>query len=103
MELRRNFYSGNTRPVDFRKHALKKLLEGYIALEEEFNEALKKDLGHNEFMANFASHSLTKAEIKDLIDGVSSWVKPTSASTPMGKCSITKDLDWPHVRFSMNL
>lgn len=79
------------------------MLEGYIALEEQFSEALKIDLGHNEFMANFASHSLTKAEIKDLIDGVASWVKPTSASTPMGNCSVMKDLDSLRVRSSMNL
>lgn len=55
---------------------MKNLLEGYVALEGHFNEALKKDLGHNEFIANFEAHNLTKAEIKDLIGGISSWIKP---------------------------
>jgi hypothetical protein len=75
-ELRKNFYTGATRGIDFRKHALKRLLEGYIAFESHFNDALRKDLGHNEFVANFEAHSITKAEIEDLLDGVSSWIKP---------------------------
>jgi hypothetical protein len=53
--------SGETKTLEFRKKTLKRLLEGYISLEGEFNEALKKDLGHNEFICNFGAHSLTKA------------------------------------------
>lgn len=75
-ELRNHFYTGATRPLQARRSALQKLLEGYTALEGHFNEALRKDLGQNEFMANFEAHNLTKAEIKDLMKGVSSWMKP---------------------------
>lgn len=83
-ELRSNFYAGGTRSVKFRKAALAALLRGYQQLEEEFNTALRADLGHNSFIANMQAHSLTKAEIGDLIDGVGGWVKPESVPTPMG-------------------
>lgn len=32
-ELRTNFYTHQTKPLAFRKQTLKRLLEGYIALE----------------------------------------------------------------------
>jgi hypothetical protein len=60
-ELRRNFYTGATRTAKFRKNALAALLNGYELMEEEFNVALKADLGHNSFIANMQAHSLTKA------------------------------------------
>ena len=46
-QLKKSFNSGKTRPAEFRKTALKRLLEGYIALESEFNEAMRLDLGYN--------------------------------------------------------
>lgn len=46
-ELKQNYLTGTTKPLEFRKNTLKRLLEGYIALEPDFNEALRKDLGHN--------------------------------------------------------
>lgn len=36
----------------------------------EIDEALKKDLGYNTFMSNFAAHSVTMSEVKDLVKGV---------------------------------
>jgi hypothetical protein len=89
-ELKRNFYDGCTRPVKFRKQALSRLLEGYIALEEEITAALKLDLGLNDYVANFGAHCITKAEIKDLLDGVSAWAKPQSVSTPVGTYDVTE-------------
>jgi aldehyde dehydrogenase (NAD+) len=84
-ELKKNFLTGETKSLSFRKSALKRLLEGYVALESEFNEALKKDLGHNEFFCYFGAHALTKAEVQDLINGVSSWIKPQSVPSPLCK------------------
>jgi hypothetical protein len=86
-ELRSNFHTGGTRTAYERKAALTALLEGYERMEEEFNAALKADLGHNSFIANMQAHSLTKAEIKDLIDGVGDWIKPSSVPTPVGNSS----------------
>lgn len=82
-ELKQNFLTGATKPLDFRKKTLKRLLEGYVALEPDFNEALRKDLGHNEFVCQFGAHALTKAEIKDLIGGVGGWAKPVKVATPL--------------------
>jgi hypothetical protein len=101
-ELRRNFYAGGTRSAQFRKTALTALLSGYEQLEEDFNAALKADLGHNNFIANMQAHSLTKAEISDLIDGVGSWVKPESVPTPIGKGAIIQAWEWRLARSSRN-
>ncbi len=86
-ELKKNFLTHETKPTAFRKAALKRLLAGYIALENDFNEALNKDLGLNPFVCNIGAHAITKAEIKDLIDGVSDWNKPEGVSTPLGTTS----------------
>ena len=34
-------------------------------------------------MTNFLAHAITKGEIKDLLDGVSSWTKEVSVKTPI--------------------
>ena len=34
----------------------------------EFDEALKKDLGYNQFMSNFLAHSITLGEIKHTLN-----------------------------------
>lgn len=71
-------------------------------MEEEFNDALSKDLGHNPFVANLQAHSVTKAEIEDLIDGVCSWSKPESVPTSMGTSFVMQDSGGLHVRYNMN-
>lgn len=87
-ELRKNFYSGATRSTKFRKQAIQRLHDGYVALQDEISAALKEDLGLNEFTANFGAHCITKAEFKDLLDGVDSWAKPQSVPTPLGTTKI---------------
>lgn len=44
-QLRRSFFTGKTRSVASRKAALRSLIDGYISLKEEFNQAVEKDLG----------------------------------------------------------
>jgi hypothetical protein len=43
--LRRNFFTGRTRPVAARKATLRALIDGYIELKKEFSDAVEKDLG----------------------------------------------------------
>lgn len=48
---------------------------GYEAMKDEISLALKKDLGLNEFMAEFGAHSITIGEVKHLIAGMDGWAK----------------------------
>jgi aldehyde dehydrogenase (NAD+) len=84
-ELKKNFLTHETKSTAFRKAAIKRLLEGYCAMEKDFNAALKIDLGLNEFICEIGAHAIINAELKDLIDNVASWNKPESVSTPLGK------------------
>jgi hypothetical protein len=34
------------------------MIDGYIALKEEFNEAVEKDLGTNAFFSDFVVHPI---------------------------------------------
>ena len=52
-------------------------------MQAEFDEAQKKDLGINPFMANFGAYAITKGEIQDLIDNLDVWMKPKKIETPI--------------------
>lgn len=56
--LRANFYKGTTRAVSFRKTALSRMRDGYIALKEEIAQAVEKDLGTNSFFSDFVVHPI---------------------------------------------
>ena len=81
--MKENSKDGQTKKVEFRKTALKKIIQAIDEFEQDFNEANKKDLGLNPFMANFSAYSITKGEIQHLIDNLDTWVKPTHIDTPI--------------------
>lgn len=83
-ELRNNFKLNIVQNVEFREKALSQLIEGYKALQSEFDEALKHDNGYNPFMSNFVAHSITLSEITDLLNNISNWTKPRPVPTPIG-------------------
>lgn len=83
-ELRVNFHLGVVQKVDFREKALSKLIEGYIQLQPEIDEALKHDCGYNPFMSNFVAHNITLTEVRDLQVNVRKWMKPRPTQTPLG-------------------
>lgn len=87
-ELKQNFLDGRTRSVSFRKQMLQHLLDGYQAMQDDFNTALKKDLGQSAYMATVCAHSMTIGEIQDNIDNLASWVKPEYRTTPIGRLFI---------------
>ena len=62
---------------------MKKIIQAIDDLQKDFDEANKKDLGINPFMANFSAYSITKGEIQHLIDNLDTWVKPTPIDTPI--------------------
>lgn len=52
-------------------------------MKEKFNEAVKKDLGWNSFIAEVFTNGVTATEIKDLRDNFQSWMKTQSVPTPL--------------------
>jgi aldehyde dehydrogenase (NAD+) len=82
-ELRRNFFTHVTKDVAFRKQQLKNLLKGHAELKEEFDEALKKDLGYTPFLSFFLSHNITRGEVEHTLNHLDQWVKPTPISLPI--------------------
>jgi hypothetical protein len=84
-ELKANLALDIVQSLDQREKALKRLIEGYEILRPQIDEALKQDLGYSPFLSNFAAHSLTLNEVKDLLANFRSWAKPRSVKTPIGK------------------
>lgn len=80
-EMREECAGRQTHNLEFRKKALKSLLEGFEKMQPDFDEALKKDLGLNSFMSNFLSHGLIKAEVSDLLNNLDKWAQPTKVET----------------------
>jgi aldehyde dehydrogenase (NAD+) len=66
-ELKNNFKSQQTKDISFRKDALKNLLRGYNEMREDFDLALKEDLGSNPFMAILTTHSIFEGEAKHIL------------------------------------
>lgn len=53
-------------------------------MREEFDDALKQDLGYSSFMSTMAAHSILEPEMEHIISNMNSWAKPQSVSTPLG-------------------
>jgi aldehyde dehydrogenase (NAD+) len=83
--LKRNFFTGKTKPLQARKAAVKSLIDGYKALKEEFDVALEKDLGTGKYFSELIVHGVTIDDMEDLHDNLESWAKPESVPTPLGK------------------
>ena len=102
-QLKKNFYTGKTRPIAARKAALRNLIDGYIALKEEINEATEKDIGNNKFFNEFAIHPINIEEMEDLYANVEKWAQPESISTPLGKVYFIQLLEWEAAESSLSL
>ena len=81
--LKKNFLDGTIRNVTYRKRVLERLLGGYKEMMPEFDAALKKDLGQNAFQANVMSHTMTLADIEEMIENVEKWAVPEYRTTPI--------------------
>lgn len=88
-QLKKGFASGKTRPLAARKAALRNMIDGYIALKEEFNEAVEKDLGTNQFFSDFVVHPISIEEMEDLYSNLEKYAKPESVSTTLGNIYFT--------------
>lgn len=82
-ELRHNFYTTReTFKVDFRKAQLKRLLEGLRKYQPEFTEALKFDVGKDDFTCETEIQGSEWPIYQDL-EHLDEWVKPVPIDTPL--------------------
>ena len=91
VEAQRHYFrEGHTRPIDFRKAALRRLREGILALEPEIHAALYKDLGKSPEEAFLCETGMALSELGFLLRHVSSYAKarrvPTSLAQFPAKC-----------------
>ena len=77
------FLSGATRSIDFRKKALRGLLDAVTARRDELLEALKSDLGKAPMEGYLAEVGLVKEEIRYTLRHLKRWMKPERVITPM--------------------
>jgi len=82
-DLRKNFLTGKTLPLKYRKQQLNNLLRGLKELEPKFHAALQKDLNANEMMSYMLSTCLTIEDIKHTLAHIDKWNKPKSVDTPL--------------------
>ena len=60
------------------------MIDGYIALKEEFSQAIEKDLGTGQFFSDFVVHPVCIEEMEDLYSNLEKYAKSESVSTPLG-------------------
>ena len=77
------FLSGATRSMDFRKKALRGLLDAITARRDELLEALQSDLGKAPMEGYLAEVGLVKEEIRYTLRHLKQWRKPERVITPM--------------------
>ncbi|CDW83562.1 aldehyde dehydrogenase [Stylonychia lemnae] len=82
-KVRKTFDSNITRPLAFRIKQLKNLKDGFIALEKDISEAVRKDLGREAFMTWFGELVIMLGEIDHTIQHLKKWMRDESLDTPM--------------------
>jgi len=84
VDAQRAYYlTGATRPKEFRRDALQKLLKGLEDRQDAFLAALKEDLNKSAAEAYMTELGQVKAEIRLMLRGLDRWVKPKFAWTPL--------------------
>ena len=94
-EQRQYFYSGQTKPIHFRKQQLITLKSTILKYEKEISQALYDDLGKSEFEAYATEVGLVLESLGFMIKNIDKWAKPVPAKTPIqfhpGKSYIVRD------------
>ena len=77
VEAQRAFFgTGTTLPVKWRIAQLKRLRDAVIAHEQEFEEALSKDLGRSRVEAYLCDIGPVITEVNEIIHGLRRWARP---------------------------
>lgn len=84
IQSQRNFFkSGQTKPLDFRKKQLKKLLRAIIEHEVDIASALYHDLNKAKEEAYVTETSIVIQEIKQHLKHLEAWAAPKRVSAPL--------------------
>lgn len=75
-DLRAAFLTGKTRSIEYRKNQLKQLAYMFKDHQEDFVQALEKDLGRSRFETVFAELMGTTNEIVETVQKLDKWAKP---------------------------
>lgn len=84
LEKQREFFRSNqTKNVEFRKEALRRLLASILKNEPLIYEALKQDLGKSEMESYMTEVQMVTGEIKNALRHLSKWQRPKRVATPI--------------------
>lgn len=84
IESQRSFYyTGATKPADFRKAQLSHLKQSIKNHEQEVIEALRKDLGKSEFEAYATEIGFVLDSISNMTKNLDEWMEPEPVKTPI--------------------
>lgn len=86
------FFTGKTRNLVFRKHALKKLLAMISDNQAEIIEALRQDLGKPELEAYSSEIAYVLGDVKHVLKNFEEWAEPQRVSTPVVLQPATSEL-----------
>lgn len=81
--LKAFFYSGQTRPLAYRKQQLKNLLRFLKECENDIAKALEADLRKPHFEALTSEIGVSRAEIRYALANLNRWAQPKQVSTPI--------------------
>lgn len=82
---RNYFFSGATRPIDFRINALKRLADTIKLHESKICDALTKDLGKSNFESYMCEIGMVQNEIRHMIKHVKSYSASKTVRTPISQ------------------
>lgn len=84
LQHQKNYFKSNiTKPFAFRKEHLKKLKKNIKALENEFAEALQKDLGKSEVESFISETGFLYPEIDHTLANLKEWMQEKPVNTPL--------------------
>ena len=81
--LRATFASGETRSHEWRVRQLEALKQMLVERETEIVEAVKSDLGRNDFDAWFGDVAPPKGDVEYALKHLKSWMKPVRRKVPL--------------------
>ncbi|WOV85107.1 aldehyde dehydrogenase [Sporosarcina jeotgali] len=77
------YFSGATRPVEFRKEMLNRLKEAIQEHEQEIEKALYRDLRKNPFESYVTEIGFVLSSIGHVLKHLDEWMEPETAKTPL--------------------
>lgn len=80
---KKGFASGKLQDLDFRESQIRSLIKGFLELQPILNDALKIDLGYNDFACFYNSTGITLPDMQHTADNFRKWLEKKEVDTPM--------------------